>query len=92
MTRVARSMGAVPLAIWGRWGTPAPHRRPMVVVVGRPLPLPRPSEWAARATGSGDPPAELVQAHLDGYIAALKTLVETHKDAAGFPETKLVVM
>jgi len=92
VARVARSMGAVPLAIWGRGGTPAPRRRPMVVVVGRPLPLPRPAEWAARAARGGDPPTELVQAHLDGYIDALRQLVETHKAAVGFPETTLVVM
>jgi hypothetical protein len=93
--RLARSMGAVPMAIWGRWGTPAPHRRPMVVVVGRPLPLPRPEEWGGGGGGGGggaEPPAALVQQHLDGYIAALKELVETHKVAAGFPETTLRVM
>lgn len=95
VARVARSLGAVPLAIWGRWSTPAPYRKKMVVVVGRPLPLPRREEWwsGGEVDGSvGDPPAELVQRHLDGYIAALKELVETHRVEAGFPDATLRVL
>jgi hypothetical protein len=92
VARVSRSLGALPLALWGRWGTPAPHRKPMVVVVGRPIPLPRPDEWAAAASGSGEPPAAMVQAHLDAYIRAMKELVERHKVDAGFPETTLRVL
>lgn len=90
--RISRSLGALPLALWGRWGTPAPHRKPMVVVVGRPLPLPRPDEWAEQASENGDPPVALVQEHLEGYIRAMESLVERHKVSAGFPETTLRVL
>lgn len=34
---ISRKTGAVPLAIWGAWGSPVPHRSPITVVVGKPL-------------------------------------------------------
>ncbi len=32
--------GFAPLAVWGRWGTPVPHKQPMHVVIGKPLVVP----------------------------------------------------
>jgi 2-acylglycerol O-acyltransferase 2 len=72
----------VPLALLGRWGTPIPHRSRMTVVLGAPLRLPR----------HDSPPDDVVQAHLDDYVAALEAIFHRHRAAAGHARTVLRVM
>jgi hypothetical protein len=72
----------VPLLMFGRWGTPIPHRSPLTIVLGAPLGLPR----------HDDPPPELVQKHLDAYIAAMEGIFERHKAAAGFKDWRLRIL
>ncbi|GBF96718.1 diacylglycerol acyltransferase type 2 [Raphidocelis subcapitata] len=79
---LSRKIGMVPLALLGRWGSPVPHRSRMTVVLGAPLRLPR----------HESPPDDLVQAHLDEYIAALEGIFERHRAAAGHGSTRLRVM
>eukprot|EP00195_Chlamydomonas_chlamydogama_P013725 CAMPEP_0202896348 /NCGR_PEP_ID=MMETSP1392-20130828/5370_1 /ASSEMBLY_ACC=CAM_ASM_000868 /TAXON_ID=225041 /ORGANISM="Chlamydomonas chlamydogama, Strain SAG 11-48b" /LENGTH=255 /DNA_ID=CAMNT_0049581675 /DNA_START=121 /DNA_END=888 /DNA_ORIENTATION=+ len=79
---VSRQIGAVPLIIYGQWGTPAPHRAHMSVVVGRPIEVPHLPE----------PPAEVVQQYLDAFISEMEALFERHKAEAGCESMKLVVM
>lgn len=44
-------VGAVPLAMWGVWGTPLPHQSPMTLVLGKPIEVPK----------VADPPPEEVE-------------------------------
>lgn len=37
---ISRHLGAVPMGIWGRWGSPIPHQKPMHVVMGKPMQVP----------------------------------------------------
>jgi hypothetical protein len=50
--RFSRRLGVVPMLLMGRWGSLAPLRSPMLVVLGKPLVMPR----------HDDPPEELVSA------------------------------
>jgi len=34
---ISRKLQAVPLAIWGAYGTPIPHAAPIHVVIGKPI-------------------------------------------------------
>lgn len=79
---VSRSVGMVPLAIWGAAGTPLPRRVPMTVVIGAPLTLPR----------DPDPKPEIVQAGLDAYIEALQALYERHRAKYGHAAIPLRIL
>jgi 2-acylglycerol O-acyltransferase 2 len=71
-----------PLLLLGRWGTPIPHPARLTVAVGAPMSLPR----------HDSPPEELVQQHLDRYIAELSALFERHKAAAGYKDLELRIL
>lgn len=77
-----RRVGYVPMLMWGWFGTALPHRVPMHVVVGRPIPVPR----------QADPDPEEVQRVLQQYISELQRIFEEHKEAAGHPRARLTVL
>ncbi|KAJ9510789.1 hypothetical protein QJQ45_027580 [Haematococcus lacustris] len=66
-------VGAVPLAMWGVWGSPIPHQRPVTVVIGQPIQVPH----------QAHPAPELVQQYLDRFIHDMAALFERHKAACG---------
>ncbi|KAJ9509101.1 hypothetical protein QJQ45_001587 [Haematococcus lacustris] len=66
-------VGAVPLAMWGVWGSPIPHQRPVTVVIGQPIQVPH----------QDHPAPELVQQYLDRFIHDMAALFERHKAACG---------
>ncbi|XP_025066928.1 2-acylglycerol O-acyltransferase 3-like [Alligator sinensis] len=69
-------VGFAPCVIRGEWGL-LPRPRPLTVVVGSPIPVPR----RVKAT-----PEEVLHYHAL-YVAALRTLFERHKVAAGLGPT-----
>jgi len=66
----ARHLGFVPVAFWGRKGTPLPLRRPMTVVVGTPIPPPDDPD--------DESPAAL-DAHHARFVTALVALFNRYK-------------
>ncbi len=60
--RVSRTFGAVPIGMFGRYGSSMPHRAPMTVVIGRPIEVPQMDE----------PPKELVEQLLQRFIEDIK--------------------
>nr|QNL10713.1 acyl-CoA: diacylglycerol acyltransferase 2D [Haematococcus lacustris] len=70
---ISRKVGAVPLAMWGVWGSPIPHQRPVTVVIGQPIQVPH----------QAHPAPELVQQYLDRFIHDMAALFERHKAACG---------
>lgn len=79
--RVSRTFGAVPIGMFGRYGSSMPHRAPMTVVIGRPIEVPQMDE----------PPKELVEQLLQRFIEEIKGLYERYKDKYGQGE-ELVVL
>ncbi|RNF25886.1 putative diacylglycerol acyltransferase [Trypanosoma conorhini] len=69
-----------PIIPHGRWLLPLPHRTPLTLVVGSPLPIP--------PGASADNPNDVVTL-ADAYFAALRTLFYKHRAAAGYPEMEL---
>ena len=53
-----------------------------VMVIGKPLNLPRIS----------NPSHEEIQHHLEAFIEAIRMIYQRHQAAAGYPDSKLVVM
>ncbi|WIA15065.1 hypothetical protein OEZ85_001763 [Tetradesmus obliquus] len=78
----SRRMGMVPLALVGRWGTPAPINSPMTVVFGKPIDVPHKEH----------PTDAELQQYLDKYIAAMQDIFARHKAAAGYPHYRLHIL
>jgi 2-acylglycerol O-acyltransferase 2 len=101
---LSRRIGAVPLAVWGRWGSCVPHRHPMTVVIGKPIypptPPAAPTVPLQQQDGSGgnqvatkQPPSpEQVDALLKVFIREMEALVQRHKASAGCPDMQLRVL
>uniref|UniRef100_A0A7S0VKA2 Acyltransferase n=1 Tax=Polytomella parva TaxID=51329 RepID=A0A7S0VKA2_9CHLO len=81
--RLSRLIGAVPIFMYGLYGTPLPHRTPMHVVIGKPIDLGRPST---------NPTDEEVEEGLKTYIQAMKDLYERYKVKCGQGDVDLVVV
>lgn len=79
--KVSRAVGAVPLVLWGVWGTPLPHQVPVTVVVGKPIEVPKVEH----------PSNEEVQKYLDQFIEELVALFERNKEECGCSMMKLRV-
>ncbi|CAI5464800.1 unnamed protein product [Closterium sp. Yama58-4] len=79
-TALSRKLMFAPMLIWGRWGTPIPHQKPMTLVVGKPIPVPD--------AGSVDAAVEKMHAE---FIAAVENLYEQHKCGVGAYNIPLVV-
>ncbi|ESL10677.1 hypothetical protein TRSC58_01585 [Trypanosoma rangeli SC58] len=69
-----------PIIPYGRWLLPFPHRTPLTLVVGSPLPIPH--------GASADNPND-VSALADAYFASQRILFYKHRAAAGYPEMEL---
>ncbi|KXZ42908.1 hypothetical protein GPECTOR_112g278 [Gonium pectorale] len=82
VARISRTFGAVPIGIYGAYGTSMPHKEPMTVVVGRPIPVP---------DVQGEPPAELVRELLRRFMDELQALYDKHKAKYGKGE-ELVIL
>ncbi|XP_020519355.1 diacylglycerol O-acyltransferase 2D isoform X3 [Amborella trichopoda] len=81
-TRIARAIRFAPLLYWGMFGTHIPYRRPMHVIVGRPIELkrnPNPSK------------EEVAEVHAL-FVSKLEQLCQRHKAAAGHADIQLRVI
>ncbi|KAL4448933.1 hypothetical protein ABPG77_007650 [Micractinium sp. CCAP 211/92] len=82
MGSFVRRIGYVPLLAWGWLGTVVPHRVPMHVVVGKPIPVER----------NAAPNSKEVQRTLQRYIQELCRIFEQYKAAAGHPHATLTIV
>jgi len=86
----AKRLGFVPVAFWGRAGTPLPLQRRMTIVVGTPIPPPPPGD----GPGGGDAASpEALDAHHAIFVAALVALFDRWKSTApGYESDELHVI
>ncbi|KAG6494414.1 diacylglycerol O-acyltransferase 2D-like [Zingiber officinale] len=80
--KIARALKFTPLIYWGRFGTPIPHRRPIDVIVGRPIELVK----------NPNPTTEEINEVHSKYVHALEELFEKYKGKVGRPDLELRVM
>lgn len=82
LRKLSRSIGVVPMAIYGKWFTTIPHQVPIHVVIGRPMEVPLVQE----------PSAELVQRYLDEFIDRLRTMFESYKEKLNCGHQQLLIL
>eukprot|EP00884_Botryococcus_braunii_P007200 jgi/Botrbrau1/16481/Bobra.0142s0075.1 len=80
--RIARTIGFLPLLIWGVWGTPLPHPVPMSMAIGAPIEVPK----------LDNPSPEDVALYLGQYVGHLERLYKEFKDVAGYSDVPLRVL
>ena len=79
---LAKNFGiALPL-FTGRFGTPLPHQKPVTVLIGKPIEVPKPETLGAK------PSDALVDEYHKKYIAALTALYDAHAPLAADGKTK----
>ena len=78
----ARTIGFMPLLVWGEAFSPCPRQVRITMAVGAALELPKLAE----------PSRQEVQQHLDRFIEAMRSLFERHKAAAGYPDLQLRIL
>ena len=75
-------LGAIPAPLVGKWYTTIPHKVPILVVIGSPIPVPH----------LANPDNKTIQQYLDTFIKRVERLFEQHKAEAGTPDLKLQVV
>ncbi|EFJ41256.1 hypothetical protein VOLCADRAFT_77655 [Volvox carteri f. nagariensis] len=73
VSRISRTFGAVPIFMYGAYGSSMPHRERITVVVGRPIPVQQ----------MDAPPPEVVSELLRKFMNELQALYDKHKGQYG---------
>ena len=78
---LSRTLAFAPMIFWGKWFTPIPFATPLHTVIGE----------AIETQQTDEPSREEVQAKLDEFIEAMRSLYERHKAAHGYADVELVI-
>ncbi|GLC68057.1 hypothetical protein PLESTF_000640200 [Pleodorina starrii] len=73
VSRISRTFGAVPILMYGAYGTPMPHRERITIVVGRPIAVQQMDE----------PSKEVVSELLQNFMDELQALYDKYKEQYG---------
>lgn len=74
-------IGFATIIFWGRFGLPVPYRIPIVGAMAKPIPVPL----------KENPTAEEIDAVHEELMQAMVKLFDTHKEAYGWGDKKLII-
>ncbi len=77
---ISRMLRMSVILFWGRWGTPAAKRVPMMTVIGKPIILPKVDK----------PSAELINEYHELFLREIRRLYDTYKNTYDWQDHKLV--
>ena len=74
-------VGFATIIFWGRFGVPVPYRIPIVGAMAKPIPVPL----------KENPTPEEIDAVHEELMQAMVKLFDTHKEAYGWGDKKLII-